>query len=272
MADMERDLAEHEETVKKAAADKERILTELNLATQIQEDALPHVFSPFPKRTEFSLYADMDPAREVGGDFYDFFLVDEDHLAIVIADVSGKGVPAALFMMVSKAILENNAMTGRSPGEILSSVNETICANNQSQMFVTAWLGILEISTGKVTAANAGHEYPAVCRAGGHFALVKNRHGLVIGGMEGIRYREFELFLRQGDKLFLYTDGVPEATNGSHELFGTDRMLSALNRHADESPRDILKGVRECVDSFVGGAEQFDDLTMLCLEYNGPVK
>ena len=270
MADMEHDLAEHEEIVKKAAAEKERILTELNLATQIQEDALPHVFPPFPNRTEFSLYAAMDPAREVGGDFYDFFLVDEDRLAIVIADVSGKGVPAALFMMVSKAILENNAMTGKSPGEVLASVNETICANNQTQMFVTAWLGILEISTGRVTAANAGHEYPAVCKAGGRFELIKNRHGLVIGGMEGIRYTEFEMFLRSGDKLFLYTDGVPEATNGSHELFGMKRMLSALNSHANGSPQDILKGVRECVDSFVGGAEQFDDLTMLCLEYKGP--
>ena len=163
-------------------------------------------------------------------------------------------------------------MTGRSPGEILASVNETICANNQTQMFVTAWLGILEISTGRVTAANAGHEYPAVCRAGKRFELFKNKHGFVIGGMEGTQYREYEISLRHGDKLFLYTDGVPEATNGSHELFGTERMLSALNRHADGSPQDILKRVRECVDDFVGGAEQFDDLTMLCLEYKGPEK
>ena len=211
----------------------------------------------------------MDPAKEVGGDFYDFFLIDHDHLAMVMADVSGKGIPAALFMMVSKTILKNNAMLGKSPAEILVSANETICSNNKMQMFVTVWMGILEISTGKITAANAGHEYPAIRRAGAGFELLKDKHGFVVGGMEGIRYKEYEIQLNPGDKLFLYTDGVPEATNAEQKLFGTDRMITALDTGADGSARDVLVNVRKSVDEFVQDAEQFDDLTMLCLDYKG---
>ena len=205
----------------------------------------------------------------MGGDFYDFFLTDEDHLALVMADVSGKGVPAALFMMVSKALLKNSALTGKSPGEILSSVNETICSNNKMEMFVTVWMGILEISTGKVTAANAGHEYPVICRGDRGFELFKDRHGFVIGGMDGMRYKEYELMLNPGDRLFLYTDGLPEATDADEELFGTDRMIAALNSVVNGTPADILRGVQDEVNFFVGDAEQFDDLTMLCLEYKG---
>ena len=188
---------------------------------------------------------------------------------MVMADVSGKGIPAALFMMVSKSILKNNAMLGKSPAEILSAANETICSNNKMQMFVTVWMGILEISTGKITAANAGHEYPAVMRAGEGFTLLKDRHGFVVGGMEGMRYKEYEIDLQPGDKLFLYTDGVPEATNAAQELFGTDRMVTALNSAAEGSARDVLVNVRKSVDEFVQDAEQFDDLTMLCLDYKG---
>ena len=255
--------------ISEMTAEKERINTELNLAAQIQSSMLPHIFPPFPDREEFELYASMDPAKEVGGDFYDFFLIDSDHLGLVMADVSGKGVPAALFMMASKIILQSVAMMGQSAGEILTKTNEAICSSNQAEMFVTVWAGILEISTGKLTAANAGHEFPALKRADGDFELLKDKHGFVIGGMEGVRYKEYELQLNPGDKLFLYTDGVPEATDANRELFGTERMIEALNRRKDNSPEQVLHDVRRAVDDFVKDAEQFDDLTMLCLEYRG---
>jgi len=211
----------------------------------------------------------MHPAKEVGGDFYDFFLIDDDHLCMVMADVSGKGVPAALFMMASKIILANSAMMGRSPAEILTSTNAAICSNNHEEMFVTVWLGILEISTGTLRAANAGHEYPVLKQPGGVFELVKDEHGFVIGGMDGIRYKEYELQLKPGAKLFVYTDGVPEATDARSEMFGTERMLQTLNADPDASPEMILKTVEAAVNSFEMGSEQFDDVTMLCMEYRG---
>ena len=246
-----------------------RIETELLMASSIQSDMLPNIFPAFPERPEFDIYASMDPAKEVGGDFYDFFLVDDDHLGIVIADVSGKGVPAALFMMAAKIILSSNAMMSKSPAEILTDTNDAICKNNREEMFVTVWLGILELSTGKLTSANAGHEYPALMQPDGEFELVKYKHGFVIGGMEGVRYKESEVTLKPGAKLFLYTDGVPEATSAEKELFGTDRMIDALNCEKTAAPADVLKNVRAHVDAFVKDAEQFDDLTMLCLEYKG---
>jgi len=250
-------------------AEKERIGTELALATRIQADMLPNIFPAFPERKEFDIFATMDPAKEVGGDFYDFFLIDDTHLGIVMADVSGKGVPAALFMMISKILVQNYAMTGRSPAEVLKAVNDQICANNREEMFVTVWLGILDTGTGKITAANAGHEYPVLMQPGGGFELIKDKHGFVIGGMEGMKYKEYELQLSPGAKLFLYTDGVPEAMNGENELFGTERMLAALNENTSASPEELLKNVRRAVDGFVKDAEQFDDLTMLGLEYKG---
>ena len=250
-------------------AEKERISTELSLATKIQASMLPSIFPPYPDRPEFDLFASMDPAKEVGGDFYDFFLVDDDHLCVVIADVSGKGVPAALFMMASKIILQSCAMLGQQPAEILTKTNEAICSNNPESMFVTAWVGILEISTGKLTAANAGHEYPILKAPNGDFEVYKDRHGLVIGGMAGLRYRQYELTMEPGSKLFLYTDGVPEATDAKQQLFGLDRTVAALNEAKNETPRQTLKTVRRKVDEFVEDAEQFDDLTMLCLEYKG---
>ncbi len=243
------------EQVRTVTAEKERISSELQMAAAIQSSMLPHIFPSFPDRKEFDLYASMDPAKEVGGDFYDFFLIDDDHLCMVIADVSGKGVPGALFMMISKVILQNCAFLSDSAEEILAQANSAICANNQADMFVTVWIGILEISTGKLTAANAGHEFPVLKRAGGKYELYKDHHGFVIGGMPGMKYRQYELQLHPGDRLFVYTDGVPEATDADSQLFGTDRMLSALN---------------EAVDRFVKDAEQFDDMTMLCLDYNGP--
>ena len=260
-------MTQHEKDVETA-----RISTELNLATRIQADMVPNIYPAFPDRREFDVYATMDPAKEVGGDFYDFFLVDDDHLCLVMADVSGKGVPAALFMMASKIILANNAMIGKSPAQILTDTNAAICSHNREEMFVTVWLGILEISTGKLIAANAGHEYPVIKHGDGSFEVLRDKHGFVIGGMAGMKYKEYELTLEPGSKLFLYTDGVPEATDAENNMFGADRMLEALNEEKDGTTVDILKHVRASVDGFVNGAEQFDDLTMLCMEYRGPEK
>ena len=260
---------EYVQEVTRVTAEKERIGTELHMANQIQESMLPNIFPPFPGRSEFDIFATMNSAKEVGGDFYDFFLIDENHLCMVMADVSGKGVPAALFMMASKIILQSTAMLNSSPAEILTRTNEAICSNNKMEMFVTVWLGVLEISTGRLVTASAGHEYPAL-KQGDRFELFHDRHGFVIGGLDSVRYRECEIRLQPGDKIFLYTDGVPEATNADEELFGTDRMLDALNEDAQAAPREILSHVRRAVDAFVGDAMQFDDLTMMCLEYKGP--
>lgn len=259
----------HVNHIREMTAENERIGTELSLAARIQTSMLPQVFPPFPECTEFDVFASMTPAKEVGGDFYDFFMVDDDHLCLVIADVSGKGVPAALFMMASKIILANNAMMGKSPAQILTDTNAAICANNREQMFVTAWLGILELSTGRLTAANAGHENPIIKAGNGVFEVYKDCHGFVIGGLDGIKYREYELQLTPGAKLFVYTDGVSEAADGDKRLFGTERTLNALNRSPDAPPRELLLNVKSAVDGFVGAAEQFDDMTMLCVEYKG---
>ena len=211
----------------------------------------------------------MDPAREVGGDFYNFFLIDDDHLFAVIGDVSGKGIPGALFMMVSNILISDRTRLGGTPAEILHYVNQDLCAHNEAEMFVTVWLGILELSTGILTAANAGHEYPAIRRANGRFELFKDRHGFVLGGLDSAKFREYVLHLEPGDRIFVYTDGVPEATADDNRMFGTERMLDALNEEPDAGPERLLNNVRAAVDDFVDGAEQFDDLTMLCLEYRG---
>ena len=270
---MEEQVARYMKELTAATAEKERISTELSLATRIQADMLPNIFPAFPDRHEFDIYASMTPAKEVGGDFYDFFLVDKDHLAIVIADVSGKGVPAALFMMATKIMIQNIALTGASPREILEMTNNRVCQNNREEMFVTVWLGILDLRTGRITASNAGHEYPLVTGGDGLFSLVQEKHGFVVGGMEGITYREYELTLEKGQELFLYTDGVPEATNAAKEMYGTGRLIEVLNalksRNRDLKPREVLEKVREDVDRFVGDAPQFDDLTMVCIRYDG---
>ena len=249
-------------------AERERIERELQMASRIQSGILPHEFPPFPDRKEFDIFASMEPAKEIGGDFYDYFFVDDDHLCVVMADVSGKGVPAALFMMVSKAILQSVGGMCSSASDTLNKANALICSNNQEKMFVTVWIGILEISTGKLTAANAGHEYPAIKQTGEKFELLKDKHGFVVGGMKGIKYKEYEVQMEPGSKIFLYTDGVPEAKDAEDNMFGTDRMVDALNKDPDGSPEQILKNVRTAVDEFVKDAEQFDDLTMLCLDYH----
>ncbi len=240
--------------------------TELNVATDIQASMLPTIFPAFPSRPEFDIFASMTPAKEVGGDFYDFFLVDDDHLAMVMADVSGKGVPAALFMVISKTLIKNAVQLGLSPREVLEKVNNQLCEGNDAQMFVTVWLGIYEISTGQLTAANAGHEYPALCRVGEDFQLYHDKHGFVLAGMDDLKYSEYTLQLCPGDILYVYTDGIPEATSETVELYGTDRMLVALNQFKEASLPDLLQGVKDDVDTFVGNAPQFDDLTMLAFQ------
>ena len=272
MAQMEKDLSVYMEDLTRATKEEVRVRTELDMASQIQKGALPDSFPAFPDRQEFELYASMEPAKEIGGDFYDFFLIDDDHLCLVIADVSGKGVPAALFMMASKIILADNAIMEKSPSEILYDSNNAICANNKLEMFVTVWIGILEISTGKLSAANAGHEYPALKKAGGGFVIFKDKHSFVLGGQEGMKYKEYEIRLEPGDKLFVYTDGVPEAQDPDGNMFQMERMINALNEDPDASPEQILGNVRGSIGRFVREAEQFDDLTMLCLEYKGPQK
>ena len=243
--------------------------TELNMATEIQIGSLPTIF---PDRAEFDIYASMDPAKEVGGDFYDFFMIDDDHLAIVIADVSGKGVPAALFMMSSKIYINDHATIGGSPAEILERVNKLVYANNKAHMFVTVWLGILEISTGKLTSSSAGHEYPMI-NQNGKYEVLKDKHGLAIGAIDISKYVNTEVQLKKGDSIFVYTDGVAEATDANNELFGTDRTVDALNAvPKGASQKEVLEGVRAAVDAFVKEAPQFDDLTMVGLKYNGPAE
>jgi len=267
--DMSRDMIGYIDENTRITAEKERIDTELSLATGIQAGMLPDKFPAFPDRTDFDIFASMKPAKEVGGDFYDFFLIDENRLGIVMADVSGKGVPAALFMMHSKILLKSYTLMKQTPKAALEEVNRQICEHNPEEMFVTVWLGVLDLRTGMFTAANAGHEKPAVKQAGEHFELLKDKHGVVVGYMDGVRFKEYELQLTKGSKLFLYTDGVAEATNASEELFGTDRMIEALRTAEDKTPKDVLTAVNAAVDAFVGAAPQFDDLTMLCIQYNG---
>ena len=268
---MEEQIVDYFDDLTKVTSEKERLSTELSLASKIQTSMIPSTFPAFPDRKDFEIYASMIPAREVGGDFYDFFLVDDDHLCIVIADVSGKGVPAALFMMATKILIANFAKMGKSPCEVLTAANEAICKNNKQEMFVTVWLGIIELSTGKLVSANAGHEYPIIMNAGGFFEVFKDKHGFVIGGLPGIRYIESEVVLKPGSKLFIYTDGIPEATDGAGNMFGLERTAQSLNDSKDADTQSIIDNIRLSVEAFVGGAEQFDDLTMLVFEYKGSV-
>ena len=264
---MELEINEYIQDLTTVTAEKERIGAELNVATQIQADMLPRIFPAFPDREEFDVYATMNPAKEVGGDFYDFFLVDDDHLAVVIADVSGKGVPAALFMVIAKTLIKNHAQNQEAPGTVFTQTNEQLCEGNDAGLFVTGWMGVLEISTGKFVYVNAGHNPPLLKRAGGTFEWLKSRPGFVLAGMEGVRYRENTLQLEPGDRLYLYTDGVTEATNSHEELFGDERLQNALNEYMDLPVEQFLPKIKECIDAFVGDADQFDDITMLALDY-----
>ena len=262
------DLRKYIRELASVTAEKERIGAELNVATKIQAQMLPSIFPAFPSRSEFDLYASMSPAKEVGGDFYDFFLVDDDHLALVVADVSGKGVPAALFMVIAKTLIKNRALLGESPAKILYNVNNQLNEGNSS-LFVTVWLAVIQISTGKGLASNAGHEHPAIRRAGGKYELSIYPHSPVVAMLEDIDFEEHEFHLNPGDSLFVYTDGVPEAVNSRLEQYETDRMLEALNQNPDAPAEEQIKAVRASIDRFVDKAEQFDDITMLCMTYKG---
>ena len=263
---METDMVNYIENLTAYTAERERIGMELSFAKNIQHSSLPAKFPAFPDRTDFDIYAYMKPAREVGGDFYNFRLLDDDHLAMWIGDVSDKGVPAALFMMAINIVINNRASMGGTPAEIMAFVNNNICEHNEANLFVTIWLGILEISTGRLTFVNAGHEEPALYRKGGSFELYKTKHNVAVGVFPDIEYTSYDIHLGRGDKLFVYTDGVPEATDMFDKLYTTGRMLEALNKYRDGSPQEILEGMNKSVKEFVGDRPQFDDLTMLGFE------
>ncbi len=249
----------------KAAADRD-----LSVAASIQENILPQIFPYLPERKEFDIFASMSPAKEVGGDFYDFFMFDDDHLVMVIADVSGKGMPAALFMMVSRTLIKNRALLGEDPSDVLFEVNNQLCEGNKAGLFVTVWMAVISLSTGDGLAVNAGHEHPALMHKDGKFELVEYRHSPAVAVMEDLSFRQHSFKLSPGDVIFVYTDGVTEATNAKNELFGTDRMLTALNKNTQTDLKGIISNVSGGINAFVKEAIQFDDITMLAFKYNGP--
>ncbi|MBQ4165605.1 MAG: SpoIIE family protein phosphatase, partial [Oscillospiraceae bacterium] len=269
---MTEQLSGYIDNITQITAEKERMGAELDIAAKIQESELPRKFPAFPDRQEFDIHALMTPAKEVGGDFYDFFLVDKDHLAVVIADVSGKGIPAAMFMMSAKTHIKTNASIGKSPSDILSATNDELCSGNDAEMFVTAFVGILELSTGRFVYANAGHNPPLLKRGNGKYEWLKIRPGFVLAGMPGIRYRQAELYFGKDDMLFMYTDGVTEAADVNEKLFGNDRLEQALNEHLDASPKQIVGKILKKIVKFEEGADQADDITMVALQYFSPQK
>ena len=250
-------------------AEEERIHAELNVARRIQADAMPNVFPAFPDRPEFDVYALMDPAKEVGGDFYDFFLVDETHLAMVIGDVSDKGVPAALFMMTTKTLVRARTRRGGTPAEILRDVNAQLCEGNGSGMFVTVYIAIIDLATGRGLAVNAGHEDPVLRRAGGGFELVRYRHDRMLAMWPGLGFTDRAFELRPGDTLLVYTDGVPESVAADRRFYGTDRLAAFLNGHRELALEPLVRALRADIAAFAAGARQSDDITVLAVTYNG---
>ena len=265
---MTMDMILYIESLTEVMAEKERIGAELNVATQIQASMLPCIFPPFPEYKIFDIFASMQPAKEVGGDFYDFFLIDDNTLAFVMADVSGKGVPAALFMVISKTLLKNNAQGGLSPAQVFEKVNNMLCENNETSMFVTAFMGYLDLTRGKLTFVNAGHDTPLIKRDG-QFGWLETDAALMLAGMEDTEFLESEIMLNPGDELFLYTDGVTEAMDIKDNLFGDARLLETVNKHKCDSLIDFTVSVKAEIDNFAGEAPQADDITMLILRYNG---
>lgn len=264
---MDAEVRDYIQRLSTVTAEKERIGAELNIARHIQSSMLPCIFPAFPDRKEFDIYATMNPAKEVGGDFYDFFMVDERHLAIVIADVSGKGVPAALFMVIGKTLIKDHTQPKRDLGAVFTEVNDLLCEANSEGLFITAFEGVLDLVTGEFLFVNAGHEPPFISRGNQPFELQAVNAGFVLAGLEGIRYQTGRLELAPSDKLFQYTDGVTEATNKDDELYGMSRLTEVLGKHSSCSPVKLLPAVKADIDQFVGEAPQFDDITMLCLEY-----
>ena len=267
---MQEHIVDYTHDLERVTAERERIKTELDLASQIQRDALPVIGTEFSERNEFVLAASMDPARWVGGDFYDFFYLDDNRLALVIADVSGKGIPAALFMMSAKNKISSRASIGGTPAEILTDVNLQLCRNNPTHMFVTVWLGILNLRTGVISACNAGHEQPAIRGEDGIFRLIQDPHGFVLGGKKKSKYTDYEIKLDPGDTIFVYTDGITETDNKDQTFFEDFRMIETLNTPGLTEPEEIIAAMKQSIQSFANGAEQADDLTMLCLLYRGP--
>ncbi|MBQ0145507.1 MAG: SpoIIE family protein phosphatase [Lachnospiraceae bacterium] len=253
----------------KVTAEKERIGAELDVAAHIQSSMLPGRFPPFPDRPEFEIYATMVPAKEVGGDFYDFFMIDDRHLAIVAADVSGKGIPAALFMVIGKTLIKDHTTPGTDLGEVFTTVNNLLCDANKDGMFITAFEGVLDLDTGELRFVNAGHEIPFICRKGNKFKSYPIKAGFVLAGMEDMKYKSGTVMLEPGDKFFEYTDGVTEATDSSSNLFGMERLEESLGKYSDMTVDEILPLVKKDIDEFVGEEPQFDDITMICLEYKG---
>lgn len=245
-----------------------RIDKELEFARQIQHSALPSVFPPYPGRKDFSIFASMDAAKEVGGDFYDFYLLGENRLAFLVADVSGKGIPAAMFMMNAKSLIKGLVESGHDIAEVFTIANDRLCQNNEAGMFVTAWLGILDLQTGNLQYVNAGHNPPAIRKGDGRFELLKSRVNLVLAGMDGIRYRSAEMTIDPGDEIYLYTDGVTEAQNRQGKLFGDERLLQSLNETQELTVEECCMQVKKAVECFVADAPQFDDMTMLCVKRN----
>lgn len=263
---MEMDTVDNMFNLALVTKENERIGTELHLAALIQENSLPNIFPPFPDRTEFDVYATMDPAKEIGGDFYDFYLTNDHTLTLVMADVSGKGVPGALFMMVTKILIKEHAMLEKSPAEVLDTINDRICGNNNTNMFVTVWLAKMDLRTGNMIVANAGHDDPVIYKNNGEFELKKTKHGMPLGVRKNRQYEEYEIWMSPGDKIFLYTDGVHEATNENGEMYGMERMLASLNEYKEKSLNELLTYVKNDVELFVGEAVQFDDMTMMGME------
>ncbi len=247
--------------------EKERISAELSIATDIQANMLPNIFPPFPEHDEFSIFATMEPAKEVGGDFYDMYMVDQKHLAIAVGDVSGKGVPAALFMVIAKILMKNHAQSGLEPNEVFTRMNHSLCEGNDTGYFVTAWMGVLDLETGELHYANAGHTPPLLRQKDGAFRYVKNRPGLVLGAMDGMKYKLGTMHMDPGDRLFLYTDGVTETMNEENELYGPDRLADYLTQHGGDDIYDLLLNLRQELATFAGNAAQFDDITMLLMEF-----
>jgi len=265
---MKETLKEYIRELTETTAAKERIQSELRVATEIQVSLLPRLFPPFPDRPELDIFASMDPAKEVGGDFYDFFFIDDSRLCFLIADVADKGVPAALYMMVAKTLLKTEAQRGGTPDEILSAVNAVLAEDNKNCMFVTVFCAILDTRTGEVCYANAGHNPPLVTGADG-FAYMAPKVGFVLGPIPDSTYESESICLRQGDTIFLYTDGVTEAKNPAAELYGEARLLDALKQCPADNLTELIHCIRTEVQRHANGAPQSDDVTMLAITYRG---
>ena len=269
VSNMTLEIEDYLEKIQTVTAENQRISADLDMAQKIQADMLPNKFPPFPDRTEFDIYATMKPAKEVGGDFYDFFMVDDDHIALLIADVSGKGVPASLFMVNAKTLIKNRTLLGGSLSEILADVSEQLLDVNEEGMFVTVWMAVIDIHTGKGVASNAGHDHPVLRHKDGSYELIKYRHSMAVAMIRGVPFEQHDIELSPGDRIFVYTAGLHEARRGDGEFFGTDRMIEALNKYPDANLHDLLVNVRKEMDAFVEGEEQYDDVTMLGFDFRG---